>query len=70
MTQMNKSEINELLSAYIDDELVERQQNEVKRLIQNDERVAEQLMHLRKQKELLAALPIVSAPKKMIAEQL
>lgn len=68
MTQMNKSEINELLSSYIDDELSERHQNEVKRLIQNDEKVAEQLVHLRKQKELLAALPIVSAPKKMIAD--
>lgn len=68
MTQMNKSEINELLSAYIDDEVTVRQQNEVKRLIQNDERVAEQLMCLRKQKELLAALPIVTAPERMISE--
>ena len=67
MTQMNKSEINELLSAYIDDELVERQQNEVKRLIQNDEKIAQQLMQLRKQKELLSALPIVSAPQEMIS---
>lgn len=64
MTQHNidKPEIEELLSHYIDGELSEREQTEVRRMAANDERFAERLIRMQKQKELLENLPVESAP--------
>ncbi len=66
MNHIDKPELEELLSAYIDDELSERQRTQVKRLIEHDEKIAEELRYLEKQKELLAALPVASAPGDML----
>ncbi|RKY04837.1 MAG: hypothetical protein DRP66_11215 [Planctomycetota bacterium] len=66
MNHVDKPELEELLSSYIDDELSERQRTQVKRLIGHDEKIAEALRRLQKQKELLAALPAAPAPGDML----
>lgn len=66
MTQIDKPEIEALLSSYIDGELSERQCNEVKRLLQHDTQVTEMLNHMQKQKDLLNALPVEAAPATML----
>ncbi len=66
MNHIDRPELEELLSAYIDDELSERQRTQVKRLVKHDEKIAEELRYLEKQKELLAALPVASAPGDML----
>jgi hypothetical protein len=66
MSQMDKAQIEELLSSYIDDQLSERQCNEVKRLLQHDPQVAEMLTHMQKQKDLFNALPVEAAPATML----
>ncbi|MCD6395632.1 MAG: hypothetical protein J7M40_19280 [Planctomycetes bacterium] len=66
MNHIDRPELEELLSAYIDDELPERQRTQVKRLVEHDEKIADDLRYLEKQKELLAALPVVSAPGDML----
>ncbi len=58
--------LEELLNSYVDDELAERHCNEVKRLVAHDEKIAEQLRKLQKQKELLGALPRASAPADLV----
>ncbi len=65
MSHIDKPELEELLSAYIDDELSERQRTEVKRLIEHDAEAGKELRYLEKQKQLLGALPVVSAPRDM-----
>ncbi len=62
MNHIDKRKLEELLSAYIDDELSERQRTQVNRLIEHDEKIAKELRCLQKQKDLLAALPVASAP--------
>lgn len=66
MNHIDRPELKELLSAYIDDELSERQRTEVNRLIEHDAEVAKELRCLQKQKELLAALPVALAPRDML----
>ena len=66
MNHIDRPGLEELLGAYIDDELSERQRTQVKRLVKNDEKIAEELRCLQKQKELLAALPVASAPVDML----
>jgi anti-sigma factor RsiW len=66
MTQIERPEIEELLSSYIDGELSERQCNEVKRLLDHDPQVAEMLSHMQRQKELLNALEVETAPETML----
>ncbi len=66
MNHIDRPELEELLSAYIDDELSERQRTEIKRLIEHDEKIAEELRYLEKQKQLLAALPVASAPRDVL----
>ena len=66
MNHIDRPELEELLSAYIDDELSERQRTQVKRLIEHDYKIAEDLRYLEKQKELLAALPVAPAPVDML----
>ncbi len=62
MTRTGKPEIDELLSAYLDGQLSDRQHTEVKRLLRNDKEVSERLDHLSRQKQLLGQLPIETAP--------
>ena len=68
MTQMDKAKIEDLLSAYVDDELSPRERTEVKRLVRNDKKLADQLRRLEKQKELMLAMPVVSAPQGMVQD--
>lgn len=68
MTQMDKAKIEDLLSAYVDDELSPRERTEVKRLVRNDKKLADQLRRLEKQKELMLAMPVVSAPQGLVQD--
>ncbi|NLH17098.1 MAG: zf-HC2 domain-containing protein [Phycisphaerae bacterium] len=62
MIRSGKPEIDELLSAYLDGQLSDRQHTEVKRLLRNDKEVSERLHQLSQQKQLLGLLPIETAP--------
>ena len=68
MSHMNKSDVEDLISGYIDGELSQRQFTEVKRLIRHDEEFAEEYRRLKRQKELLGALPVEHAPAEMLGE--
>jgi len=65
MNRMNESQIEELLSGYLDGELSERTRTEVKRLIRHDDAVAKKFNQMKKQKDLLSALPVIPAPHRM-----
>lgn len=62
MKRNDITNIEELLSCYIDDELSQRERTEVKRLIRNDKSVGKKLSEMQKQKELLNSLPTAAAP--------
>jgi len=62
MAKENKEYIEELLSNYIDDELTERERNEVKRLIAHDADVKRKFEQLRKIKVLLNLAPTSPVP--------
>lgn len=64
----DKSNIDELLNSYIDDELSPRQQTEIKRLITHDQQVAEKLQQLKMCKTLLSALPDEQAPDDLLED--
>ena len=66
MSKKSKLEIDELLSGFIDGELSERQRTEVKRLIRHDDELSQRLNQLKRQKQLLGALPIVPAPEGLL----
>lgn len=66
MSDEQKHDIDELLSCYIDGELSKRQITEIKRLIEHDEDAAKRLVQLRKQKELLNAMPVEAAPEGLL----
>lgn len=66
MSEKSKAEIDELLSGYIDGELSQRQRTEVKRLLQHDDELSQRLNQLKRQKQLLGALPIVPAPEGLL----
>lgn len=68
MSHMSKTEMEDMISGYIDGELSQRQLTEVKRLIRHDEVFAEQFRRLERQKELLGALPVEHAPAEMLDE--
>ena len=59
--------IDELLNSYIDDELPQRHQTEVKRLIRHDPQIAQRLEELEKCKILLNSLPCEQAPESTLA---
>ncbi|MHC4075970.1 MAG: anti-sigma factor family protein [Planctomycetota bacterium] len=61
-----KTDIDELLTGFLDDELDERHITEVHRLIKHDTNVAERLMQLKKTRDLLGALPFAEAPAGML----
>jgi hypothetical protein len=68
MSHINKSDMEDLISGYIDGELSQRQLTEVKRLIRHDEEFAEEYRRLERQKELLGALPVEHAPAETLEE--
>ncbi len=68
MSEGHRTDIEELLSCYVDGELSDRGRTEVKRLIQHDESVAAKLLRMEKQKQLLNSLPIASAPAGMVED--
>ncbi|HOL30404.1 MAG TPA: hypothetical protein PK052_00345 [Anaerohalosphaeraceae bacterium] len=68
MNDTPKPEIEELLSALIDEDASERQKTEFKRLLQHEPALADQLAALRHQKQLLNALPIEPAPESLLAD--
>lgn len=61
---MNRGDINidELLNSFIDGELTQTQQMEVRRLIADDDQIARRLRDLQKCKMLVACLPRAQAP--------
>lgn len=59
---MKNSNIDELLNGFIDGELTERQQTQVKRLLAHDEQIVKKLEELKKLKALMGALPTHHAP--------
>jgi len=68
MTDKSKIELDELLSGCLDDQLTQRQQTELKRLLAHQPEIARQLEALRRQRELLGALPVEAAPKGLADE--
>ncbi|MFC1675571.1 anti-sigma factor family protein [Planctomycetota bacterium] len=63
---IEKGNIDEMLNGYIDGELSTRQMTEIKRLIRNDQQIAEKLKELQKCKVLLQSLPKEQAPAGMM----
>lgn len=65
---INEQNINEILNAYLDEELTPRQHNEVKRMLDNDEQLALRLKRLRKTKMLIQSMPAAEAPPELLGE--
>lgn len=68
MTEMSHEKLDELLSCYIDGELSDRQQTEIKRLIDNDEALREKIACLKAQKAILNELPIETVPPGLLGQ--
>ena len=66
MNENSKTEIDELLTACLDDALTQRQQTELKRLLQHHPEMTEQLRMMERQRQLLCSLPIETAPSTLI----
>ncbi|MHC4734051.1 MAG: anti-sigma factor family protein, partial [Planctomycetota bacterium] len=66
MSQIENPNIEELLNSYIDGELTEREQTEVKRLISHDAQVAQRLRELQTSKILVSSLPRAEAPDRIL----
>jgi len=60
------SNMDELLNSFIDGELPARQQTEVQRLVDHDEKIAQRLQQLQKCKMLLSFLPVTEAPPQIL----
>ena len=60
------SNMDELLNSFIDGELPARQQTEVQRLVDHDEKIAQRLQQLQKCKMLLSSLPVTEAPPQIL----
>ncbi len=58
--------MDELLNSFIDGELPARQQTEVQRLVDHDEKIAQRLQQLQKCKMLLSSLPVTEAPPQIL----
>ncbi len=61
-----EKKIDELLNSFVDGELTARQETEVRRMIDNDPQIAQQLRQLQKCKTLMSSLPIANAPAQML----
>ncbi|MHC4103299.1 MAG: anti-sigma factor family protein [Planctomycetota bacterium] len=68
MSERENSNIEELLNSFIDGELTEREQTEVKRLISHDTQVAQRLRELQNSKMLVSSLPRAEAPARILGE--
>jgi hypothetical protein len=64
----DKEKLDELLNAYMDGQLSQRSQTEVKRLLQHDPEIAARLTELEKIRSLLAAVPVAEAPAGLIED--
>jgi len=53
MNHIDKTRLQELLSAYIDDELPRHRRRQVEELIEQDEKIAGELRFLQRQKHML-----------------
>lgn len=62
MSDMNKLDIEQLLSDYVDGQLPERERTEVKRLVLHNDALADQLRRMERQKQILNSLPVAAAP--------
>ena len=58
--------MDELLNSFIDGELPARQQTEVQRLVDHEEKIAHRLQQLQKCKTLLSSLPVAEAPPQIL----
>ena len=58
--------MDELLNSFIDGELPARQQTEVQRLVDHEEKIAHRLQQLQKCKMLLSSLPVTEAPPQIL----
>lgn len=63
---IDKEHLDKLLNAYIDGELGQRQQTEVKRLLKHDEHIAARLQEIEKCRDLINAIPVEEAPAEII----
>jgi hypothetical protein len=68
MKEQSNIEHSELLTLIVDDEATERQKTEFKRLAQNNPELEKELQAMRRQKQLVNALPVESAPGGMAAD--
>ncbi len=66
MSERENPNIEELLNSFIDGELTEREQTEVKRLISHDAQVAQRLRELQNSKMLVSSLPRAEAPAQIL----
>jgi len=62
MSEDDKPGMDELLSAYLDGQLSDRRHNELKRMIAHDPDLAARVERLRRQQQLLQAVPADKAP--------
>ncbi len=58
----NQNDIDQLLSCYIDGELSQRQETEVRRLVDHNPELAGKLNSMQRQKQLLENMPVENAP--------
>ena len=65
--KFNNSNIDELLSCFIDGELTQRQHVEVQRLISHQPELQARLRHLQKGRELISSMPRTKAPPDTVA---
>ena len=68
MNENHRIEIDELLNDLVDDQATERQETEFKRLTEHDPAIVDRLEAMRRQKRILNALPIESAPSSLAEE--
>ena len=68
MDEFNKMPIEELISAYLDDQLSERHKTELRRLMKHDEKLAQKVRLMSRQRSLLHALPCEKAPEHLMAD--
>ncbi|MHC4288607.1 MAG: hypothetical protein ACYSSK_00865, partial [Planctomycetota bacterium] len=62
MNENHKNEIEELLSDLVDEQAGDRQKTEFKRLVAHDPGLIDQLAAMQRQRDILNALPVESAP--------